>query len=265
MTHTLGIIGAGNMGEAIIRGAVRAGVLEPGSMLVAEPDDARRAAMADLGLAVTTEARDTIGCEQLLLAVKPQTFPAIVEAIGPLPERTVVISVMAGLTSGPMRAGLGPNARIIRVMPNTPCQIGLGVSGIAPGEGAEPGDDALARRLMSAIGEIVTVQEKDIYAVTGVSGSGPAYVFRLAEAMEAAAQSVGLSADVAKTLVRQTIRGAGALLMESDRTPAELREAVTSKGGTTAAGLEQMNERDIDAMMNAAITAARDRGVELDG
>jgi pyrroline-5-carboxylate reductase len=263
--YKLGVIGAGNMGSAVLHGALSAGVLAPDRILVADINDDSRAIFEGLGCATTASTIDPAQCEQLMLAIKPQVFPAVAAAVGPLPASQVVISVMAGLSSANIRARLGDHARIVRIMPNTPAQIGEGISAIALGAGAEPGDEALAEALFSAVGKTVRVDEAHMYAVTAVSGSGPAYVFRLAEAMEKAAQKIGLDAQVAHQLVTQTIRGAGILLSGDDADPIALREAVTSPGGTTAAALEVMNACGFEDVIIDAITAARDRGVTLDG
>ena len=138
------------------------------------------------------------------------------------------------------------------------------MAAIALGDGAEPGDEALAVGIFEALGRTVTVQEALMHAVTAVSGSGPAYVFLLAEAMEKAAVDLGLDPAQAGLLVRQTILGAGKLLAESGRSPSQLRAAVTSPGGTTEAALREMDRRELSAIIRAAVTAARDRGVELD-
>ncbi|MHC5002875.1 MAG: pyrroline-5-carboxylate reductase [Planctomycetota bacterium] len=264
MTITLGIIGGGNMGRAIIAGALRAGILAPSELMVAEIDPERRNELEELGCPVTEDAAAAADAEQVLLAVKPQSFPAVAEAVGRLGRPTVVISVMAGLRSPRIRAALGEAARVVRVMPNTPCQIGLGISAVALGEGATAGDDDLARRILGAVGEVVTVREEQMYAVTAVSGSGPAYVFLLAEAWERAAVELGIEPAIARKLVYRTIAGASGLLEQSGRRPAELRDAVTSPGGTTAAALEVMYRHELPETVVRAVAAARDRGIELD-
>jgi pyrroline-5-carboxylate reductase len=149
-------------------------------------------------------------------------------------------------------------------MPNMPCQIGAGMAAIAVGEGAQPGDETLAVGIFEALGRTVIVDEAVMHAVTAVSGSGPAYVFLLAEAMEQAGVGLGLDPDTARLLVRQTILGAGKLLAESDRTASELRVAVTSPGGTTEAALTEMLSRELPTIVQDAVTAARDRGAELE-
>ncbi len=211
METRLGIIGAGNMGRAIVAGVIKAGVLSPQAVVVAELDDDRRKAMAALGCRTSGDPADALAAEQLLLAVKPQSFGPLAEAIGELGEPKVVISIMAGLHSRTIRGRLGEAARVIRVMPNTPCQIGAGVAAIALGAGAVPGDETLAVSIFEAVGRTVMVDEDLMHAVTGLSGSGPAYVFVLIEAMERAAVEAGLDASTAAVLVRQTVLGAARL------------------------------------------------------
>jgi pyrroline-5-carboxylate reductase len=264
MAPTLGMIGAGNMGWAILRGAVERGVLPAHEILVVEPDADRRRAAGGLGCAVSADPAAARGCRELMLAVKPQAFAAVAAALGVLHRRMVVTSIMAGLHSRRIRAALGAQAAVVRVMPNTPCQIGLGMSAVALGAGARGGDDALARRLFGTIGEVREVAEDDMHAVTAVSGSGPAYVFLLAEAMERAAVDLGLDAATARQLVAQTIRGAGELAHRLERPPSELRVAVTSPGGTTAAALDVFAARGFESIVGEALRAARDRGQALD-
>ncbi len=263
MAIMLGIIGGGNMGSAIVRGAIEAGVLSPQTIMVADLEASRRDAAAALGCRTTADATDVIGAEQIMLAVKPQGFARVAADLGPMDRPTVVISIMAGLESRAIRDALGPSVRVIRVMPNTPCQVAEGMTVIASGDGARPGDEALAVRIFDALGRTVVLDEKHMHAVTGLSGSGPAYVFLLAEAMERAASTAGLDDATASLLVRQTIRGAAALLSDSDRGPADLRAAVTSPGGTTEAAIGVMTERDLPGIVVDAIEAARERGAEL--
>ena len=264
MTHTLGIIGGGNMGASIVRGAIRAGVLPPMEIIIAEVDNERRKKLEPLGCAVTDDPRKCLDAEQLLIAVKPQSFPVLAATLAPLHQSTVVISIMAGLSSGKIRSALGSNARIVRAMPNMPAQINVGMTAIALGQGAHEGDDELAHKLFSAMGKVIRVEEEHMYAVTAISGSGPAYVFLLAEAMQQAAEQMGLNHATARTLVVQTIRGAGELLSQSEQSADALRQQVTSPGGTTAAALEYMFEKELPDIITEALMAARNRGIELD-
>ncbi|MEE8154210.1 MAG: pyrroline-5-carboxylate reductase [Phycisphaerales bacterium] len=264
MTHRLGIIGGGNMGQAIVRGSIAAGLMKSGDVLVAEIDPMRRQELACLGCTTTEDPALAVGCEEIMLAVKPQVFSNIAKVIGPLREPKVVISIMAGLSSRVIRVALGEHAHIVRVMPNTPCRVGVGMAAIALGEGARPGDESLAVAVFDSLGETTMVDESLMHAVTAVSGSGPAYIFLLAEAMQQAAEELGLDRSTSQLLVKQTICGAGKLLVEADEDAAELRRVVTSPGGTTQAAMEEMLKRDLPAIVRDAIKAARDRSVELD-
>lgn len=264
VVRKLGIVGAGNMGFAIVRGAIQAGVIWPDEVLIADVDPDHRRRAEELGCATTDDPRDVLGCRQIMLAVKPQMFTEVAETIGQLTEPTIVISVMAGLSSPVIRAALGPNARVVRLMPNTPAQLGEGMTAYAIGEAAKPEDAELARLLFDSVGKTVEVKESQMHAVTAVSGSGPAYVYLLAESMEEAATKLGIDAPTARLLVQQTILGAARLMIESQLDPADLRQAVTSKGGTTAAALERMFGEHLPEVVINAVTAARDRGVELD-
>jgi pyrroline-5-carboxylate reductase len=156
MTHTLGIIGGGNMGHAITRGAITAHVLRPEQIVVAEVDAAKRETLASLGCAVTAEAHEVITAEQVMFALKPQCFAGVADPLAPIDRPTVVISIMAGLSTAFIRRRLGDQARLIRAMPNTPCQLGEGMTGIALGDGAQPGDEQLAWHIFEALGRTST-------------------------------------------------------------------------------------------------------------
>ena len=263
MAYTLGIIGGGHMGGAVLTGAVTQKVLNPREVLLVDPSAERRYEFAALGCAVTDDVAEAAACEQILLAVKPQVFPVVAASLGHLPRPTVVVSIMAGLASATIAAALGPNARVVRVMPNTPCQVGQGASAISLGAAAEPGDDALARRLFESIGTCISVNESLMHAVTALSGSGPAYVYLLAEAMEQAGHQLGLANADARLLAERTLVGAAKLLEQSGQSAGELRQAVTSPNGTTAAALEVMFERELPQIIAEAMLAARDRSQEL--
>lgn len=266
MSATLAVIGFGTMGSAIVRGACAAGALDPRTLLVIEPDEGRRAQAAALGCRAVATLLEELVAENLLLAVKPQMWLEAARDLGTLAHDTIVISIMAGILSERIREKLGHRARVIRVMPNTPCRLGEGISAMAPGAGTLAGDEAFARRIFSALGCVVDVDESMLNAVTALSGSGPAYVFLLAEAMEQAGVQMGLDWRTARALAYQTIRGAGGLLTENDEIVADqLRSAVTSPGGTTAAALEVLFERELPQIIAEAIIVARDRGEELDG
>ena len=263
MTTRLALLGNGNMGWSVLSGALDSGLLNPAEVVVVEsnPDRAQLARARGVAIVSAPEARVA---ETLLLAVKPQMFQDLAREIGPLPERRVVISVMAGIRSDSIKAAMGEYAAVVRVMPNTPARLRAGISAICAGEGAVKSDLVFPHQLMSSVGNVVEVTEEHMYAVTATSGSGPAFILRMAEAMEAAAIKEGLEPQDARTLVQNTILGAARLMLETGEEPSELRQAVTSKGGTTAAGLQAMSEHGFDEAVAAAIRAATERGRELD-
>ena len=262
--YDLGFIGAGNMAEAILRAAVTRGIVPAGRLIAADPSLDRLALLEPLGIAGTHDNGEVIaGADVVLLAVKPQALPALADTLQRLDtDNQIVLSIMAGVTSTRIEAVIGRPARIVRVMPNTPLMVGRGMSGVSLGPHARPGDEALAMRLFGACGEAVRLPESDLDAVTAVSGSGPAYLFYLAEAMQLAAERLGLS-DHAHLLVRQTLLGSAELLHQSDETPAELRRKVTSPGGTTEAAIAHLDHRRVADSVVEALQAARNRSVEL--
>ncbi len=268
----IAFIGGGHMASAIIRGA--SGVLDENRVFVAEPDEARRSAFRR-GFATASGAMEAMirsegvpGEGQVFLAVKPQVFPSVADEIGRFfrtgPAR-VVVSILAGTRSGVIRSAFGPGARVVRVMPNTPARIGLGMSAVCPGEGARPGDERLACRLMRTVGDVVSIEEDQMDAFTALAGSGPAYVFYLAEAMEKAGTEVGFGPDLARRITTKVIAGSAELLAREGGSPSEQRAAVTSKGGTTAAAVGVLDRAGVMDAFVRAITAARDRGRALSG
>jgi len=261
---TLGLIGAGNMAEAIARAAIDKGVLRAEAMIASDPSDARRRLFEGLGIKVVDRNAEVIAHSgQVLLAIKPQVLGALAgDLAGHGRGDQVLISIMAGMGTGKICELIGRPARVIRVMPNTPMMVGLGMSGLAVGEHAQEGDGALAMKLFGAAGEVVRVEEKLMDAVTAVSGSGPAYVYYLAEAMQRAAGELGLS-EHARLFVSQTILGAAKMLADSPDTTGELRRKVTSPGGTTAAALGHMDSHKVVESIVEAIKAAEARGREL--
>lgn len=269
----LAVIGFGAMGSAIVAGCLRAGLTTPPRVVVADADEERRAAaglgmvaVADGGEALARLAgMDTAGVGQVLLAVKPQMLDVVAASIGPALKRVprVVVSIMAGTSTAKLEAAL-PGARVVRTMPNLGVRVGKGCTAICSGASARPGDDACARVIFSAMGEVFDTPETLMDAFTAVAGSGPAYLFYLAEAMERGAMEVGFDSARARELVRATLAGATDLLAEGGD-PAALRAAVTSKGGTTAAAVGVLEEAAVMRMWARAMVAARDRGRELGG
>lgn len=266
MDYELCFVGAGNMAEAIARAAIDRKVLTPAQIAAADPVHDRRQVFADMGVTVGPDAVSLArGSRQILLAVKPQQLASLGELLGTVdPQMQVVVSIMAGIPSRRIESMIGGPARVVRVMPNTPLMAGQGMAGLSLGSHAQQGDAELAMRLMSAAGKAVLVDEADLDAITAVSGSGPAYLFYLAEAMHRAAVELGLR-DHADLLVRQTLLGAATLLAESDLSPAELRKRVTSPGGTTEAAIAHMDGNVTQQVIINAVKAAQRRSLELAG
>lgn len=256
-------VGCGNLGSAILARAVGSGALDAARTLVCESDPARRAQAAALGVRVSADAADARGAGTLLLAVKPQSFREVAAQLASVAGGSCVISVMAGWDSAAIRQALGGTTRVVRAMPNTPVQVGCGMTAIAAGAGALEADVAEAERVFGAVGRTVRIPEQLIDAAVAAGGSGPAYLFLLAEAQEAGARALGLDAATARAMTVQTILGAAQLLAQDGRDAAALRAAVTSKGGTTAAAIGVLEQRGFAQAVADAMRAARDRSAEL--
>ncbi len=257
-------VGAGNMSEAIIAGALKKEVVTADSVTVSDPLEERRNYMQHT-YAVRAEednARAVANADVVVLAVKPQVFPCVWDSLqSTLSPTSLVVSIMAGVTSETIAAG--SELRVVRVMPNTPSLVGRGASGIAQGALATESDMEVTERLMQAVGVSVRVQEEQLHVVTALSGSGPAYLFYLMEAMMEYAQELGLDEAAARLLCVETVGGAADLLASSDDSPEDLRSRVTSKGGTTAAAIQTFNEQGLKEMVNAAMKSAFMRSKEL--
>lgn len=276
--HPLLIIGGGNMARAIVRGGLDAGCLSPERLHVVEPDLARRTHFedwkiatsepgepGDAGLRWASEAETDTARTQVLLAIKPQALAQIAPDLSSLfsGTRRVAISILAGTPSQSIRKALGEHAAVVRAMPNTPTLARAGITAIALGDNARPGDEEPAVALFSAIGQVLRIEEQKFNAYTAVAGSGPAYVFLLAEAMIRAGVELGLTEQDATQAAIQTIAGAGVLLKDNAQRPAELRQSVTSKGGTTAAAISTLERGAFQRLIGEAIGAASGRGEEL--
>lgn len=256
------IVGGGRMGEALLGGMLKAG-RPAGDLGVVEVGAKRREELAGAypGVAVVDAP---IATRAAILAVKPgDVASAAAAAADAGAER--LLSVAAGISARVIEEASGGRARVVRAMPNTPALVGAGAAAIAAGSGATEEDLAWAEEVLGAVGVVVRVPEKLIDAVTGVSGSGPAYVFLVAEALAEGGVLAGLPRDVAETLAFQTLLGAAQLLAEEGANPAVLRAAVTSPGGTTAAALHQLELHGVRAAFLDAVTAAAERSRELGG
>ncbi|RMG90974.1 MAG: pyrroline-5-carboxylate reductase [Zetaproteobacteria bacterium] len=259
----IAFVGGGNMAEAMIAGLIRAGHRQD-AIMVAEPNADRRTWLRDAyKVRVTDDNRQAMEADIVVLAVKPQQVRQALSGISDLlGMEQILLSIVAGVSTDRLREMVGDAVQLVRVMPNTPALVGAGISALY-----SEGDENCRRRaeyLMRACGETLWVsQEKDLHAVTAVSGSGPAYFFLLAELLAGAGQSLGLSAETAARLATHTALGAGRMLVESGRTPSELRQQVTSPNGTTQAALDVMYEQGLPEIVRSAVAAAAKRSVEL--
>lgn len=261
---TIGFIGGGNMAGALIGGLRARG--EAAALWVVERDAKRRADLAaHFGVAVHAEAPEPLACELLVLAVKPQQLAALCRQLAPAlaRHRPLVLSIAAGVRHGDIARWLGGYERLVRAMPNTPALVGAGVSALY-GPNLPPADRQAATALLAAGGETAWVEdEAALDAVTAVSGSGPAYFFRIFEALESAAREAGLAPALAAMLVRQTALGAAQMALAPGADPATLRRQVTSPGGTTERGLAALEDHHLPEALAAAVAAARARANEL--
>jgi pyrroline-5-carboxylate reductase len=259
---SVGTIGAGNMAEAILRGLLRAG-MPPDSLRAADPDAGRLQRMRELGVhAAASNLELARSSELVVLAVKPQQLEAAAATL-PREGGPIYLSIVAGATTAALRRLLGAGSRVVRSMPNTPALIGAGITAVANDTGAAPADLERACAVLRAIGAVVQVPESALDAVTGLSGSGPAYVYAFIEALIAAGVREGLQLATARALALETVHGAARLALESAEDPALLRARVTSPGGTTVAGLAALEAGGFRAAILAAVRAATARSKEL--
>ena len=263
--RNFGFIGAGFMAEAVLRGILKGQVFPTQTIVAADVAETRRRAFAALGVETTADALEIVRtCRVVLVAVKPQDLAGLLDRIGPkLTAEHFLLTVCAGCPTGQFEDSTPADVRVVRVMPNLPLSVGIGATALCTGKHATPSDLDLAKRIFGAAGAVVVVDESAMDAVTAVSGSGPAYVYLLAEAMIEAGLSEGLSADTARTLAVQTIRGAAQVMAVDEASPAELRKRVTSKGGTTEAAFRVLAEGNAHETLVRAIRAAAARSREL--
>ena len=254
------MVGGGKMGEALLGGLLATGWAEPEDVAVVEPVVARRVELADRYPGVDLQEQ-VVPAAAALVAVKPQQVVDVARSLGELGVRRI-LSIAAGVSTAAIEAVVPAGTAVVRAMPNTPALVGQGAAAVAGGSAAGEDDLAWAEGVLGAVGTVVRVGEAQIDAVTGVSGSGPAYLFLVAEALIDGGVLVGLPRDTASALVIQTLRGAADLLAEG--TPAaELRAAVTSPGGTTAAALRVLEAAGVRAAMIDAVAASTARAAEL--
>lgn len=262
----LALLGAGNMGEALLRGLIKANLLAAKDIIVTAPRAERRDELAkNYGVtAIADNVKAATGADVILLGVKPQILDRVLAQVASaISPDALVVSVAAGVTIEAIEARLGKGPRIVRAMPNTPAIVGLGATAIALGAGAAPDDEARARAIFEAVGYVTVVEEYLLDAVTGLSGSGPAYVFMIIEALSDAGVKVGLPRRQAQALAAQTVLGSAKLLLETGLHPGVLKDQVTSPGGTAIAGLHTLEQGGLRTTLINAVQAATERSREL--
>lgn len=262
----IGLIGCGRMGSALVGGIAKSGMTGSGDITVHDPNaDAVAALVAKTdAVAAADNLELTSKSQTILLAVKPQYISTVLSEIASnLTPNHLLISIAAGVTLEKMEAACPEGTRIIRAMPNTPALIGLGATAIAPGSHATEQDLEIARKLLASVSLVSVTEEALLDAVTGLSGSGPAYVYTFIESMSLQAQKEGLPADEALKLATQTVIGAARMVEQTGMSPRELVQQVTSPGGTTLAGLAALTEHGFEASIAAGVHAASERSREI--
>jgi pyrroline-5-carboxylate reductase len=265
-SYTIGFIGAGNMAEAMIRGLTKGGHIAAERIIASGPRRERLDALAkQFAIRVTTDNREVArGSNLVVLAVKPQILDRVLREVGDqLSADTLVVSIAAGIDTAAIEEAIAPGVRVVRAMPNTPALVGAAATAIAAGKLASPSDLATARALFDAVGITVVLDEAHLDAVTGLSGSGPAYIFLILEALADAGVKVGLSRRDALRLAAQTVMGSAKLLLDTDEHPGKLKDMVTSPGGTAISGLHTLEAGGLRTTLINAVEAATRRAREL--
>ncbi len=264
----VGFLGAGNMGEAMIKGLLQTGLVPAASIAATDVRADRLQQVAkEYGIRAASSNVDLVSeADVVILAVKPQIMGAVLKEISSaVDRRKLLISIAAGVSVATLRAGLGKPARLIRVMPNTPALVLEGVTAIARAEGLEAGDLEMAQELFGAVGRVVVLDEDALDAVTGLSGSGPAYVAIVIESLADGGVKMGLDRATAMTLAAQTVLGSARLILETGVHPGQLKDMVASPGGTTIAGIAALEEGGVRRTFISAVERATQRSRELGG
>ncbi len=263
---TIAFLGSGNMAEALLKGLLRAHVAEASEIVCADRDEARGPVLTQrYGVRFTHSNRQAADqADIVVLSVKPQVMNKLLDEVAPvLDQKKVVISIAAGVPIAAIERKVGHGVRIVRTMPNTPALVGAGATALTAGEHATEEDLRQARALFDAIGRTVIVDEPQLDAVTGLSGSGPAYIFLVIEALSDAGVKVGLARATAQDLAAQTVLGSAKLLLETGEHPGRLKDQVTSPGGTAIAGLHTLEAGGLRTTLMNAVEAATRRSKEL--
>ncbi|MDR3458911.1 MAG: pyrroline-5-carboxylate reductase [Verrucomicrobiae bacterium] len=262
----IGFLGAGKMATALARGFLNAGLVKANQLVAADPfETARQHFTAETGAkSAVNNVAVTKAANVLILATKPDQITAVLAEIsGAFTKNHLLISIAAGVTLTRLEAALPAGARVIRVMPNTPALVGAGASGFALGKNATAGDGELAKKLLSAVGIAMAVKENLLDAVTGLSGSGPAYVYQFIEALSDGGVAAGLPRDIATRLAAQTVLGGAKMVLDTGMHPGALKDQVTSPGGTTIEGIHELEKGRLRATVMNAVRAATDKSKKL--
>lgn len=264
--NTIGFIGAGSMAEAMIAGLIKGGVFQPGQVIVANRSNSERLKelSTKYGIKTTHNKEELVqDAAIIVLAMKPKDVKAGIDGIQEYIDDQLIVSVLAGISIETITSILGKQAAIIRAMPNTSATIAKSATAIAASEDVTMAQIKKCQSLFEAIGICKLVEENQLDAVTGLSGSGPAYVYFLVEAMEKAAVEIGLDSDVARELIVQTILGASEMIAITDKHPSQLRKEVTSPNGTTEAGITILQQKGVEEALISCIKRATERSCEL--
>lgn len=262
----LGFIGTGNVASAILGGVVASGLVRPERIFCHDKDPERLTKAQQIAPFIKCESNVEVleKAEAIFLAVKPQNVPEVLEEIKDVATaQHLFISVCAGIQTSYIESVIGHDVRVVRVMPNTPMLIKSGASGLAKGKNATGEDMALAVTFFNVVGVAVEVEEKHLDAVTGLSGTGPAYIFYMTECLINAGVELGLSREVSETLTKHTVLGAARMILERKESIQDLRRMVTTPGGTTAAGFEVLNKAGYDRIILDTVRRATERSREL--
>jgi len=263
---TIGFLGAGKMATALAKGFVRAGLVTPQNIVASDPVKAACASFSEQVGTKTLPGNVEVlkSADVIFLAVKPQQIAEVLQEIQPQATRDhLFISIAAGVPLAKLEAGLNEGARVVRVMPNTPALLGASASAFAMGKFARPEDGALTQKLLESVGLAVQLKESLLDAVTGLSGSGPAYVYLIIEALSDGGVAAGLPRDVATKLAAQTVLGSARMVLETGLHPGALKDMVTSPGGTTIEGLHELEKGKLRGTLISAVRAASEKSKKL--
>jgi pyrroline-5-carboxylate reductase len=263
----LAVIGAGQMAEALIGGLLAAGVADAGAVVAADVSaDRRDVVKRRFGIRVTAENREAVSeAQTVLLAVKPQSVDTVLRELAPVMDQRLLVSIAAGVSIHRLSSALPASTRVVRAMPNAPALICEGMSAVAYNSGVSEADRRLIRTMLEAVGRVVDVEERLMDAVTGLSGSGPAYICLAVEALADGGVKMGLPRPIAHLLATQTMLGAARMLLESGEHPGRLKDRAASPGGTAIAGVHALERGGLRACLIAAVEAATKRSRELNG